>query len=1045
MQSTCTGDHMRHGRKAHLSAMATAMVSTMVTLTTLSGLALCFLAKQPELPEMTARRVTENQERLATALAQLPLHFEANHGQAAEDAQFVASGAGFAASFTQQGVLIELLTKRGKAQSASVSSFDPCKSLRCLEDRAHSSSPIQSTGVPQTLAYAEANSTGRLLKISWENGNVSAPLRGVGAMSGRVNYLTGNDPAAWHRDVPLFERVVYEQIRPGVDLVFYGQQQQMEFDLIVRPGASPNDVVMRINGADDVALSEQGELRITADGETLIWKRPVVYQNTYHHVYQGAYQDAVASSPRGAERIEIAGAYQLTSENGIHRVSFNVGDYDHTQTLVIDPVLTHSSYLGGNGQDQIQGVGVDAQGNIYVTGATSSANFPTASAFRSTKSTGADMFISKIDPTGTRLIYSTFLGGNGDDSAQRLAVGSDGSVTVAGYTSSNDFPTSTPAQTNTGGGFDAAIARLNAAGSALIYSSYLGGTGEDVALAVALDSTGAAYVTGYTKSANFPTLVPFRNSGSGASEAFVAKFSATGAAIYSTYLGGNAGDVALGIAADSAGNAIVSGSTTSTNFPTLTPIQAAFAGGQCSDAGNVFPCGDVFVTRLTANGSALSYSTYLGGTGDEQANGLTVDASGAAYLTGYTTSANFPLRTPLQATSAGLTDAFVTKIAANGASLVYSTYLGGGVSDTGTAIAVDSTGSAYVTGLTESSNFPTANSFQARAGVDAFAARLIPTGNGLAYSTFLGGSDFDQGLAIAVDSSGNAFVAGWTNSNDFPLRTPVQSALGGGTCGTAPLQYICEDGFIARITHQPGLFAGGMVNGASFAPGAPVAAGSIVSAFGSDLESAIFGASAVPLPTTLGSVTVRMNGIPAPLFFVAGSQVNLQVPWELAGLTAATIAVTAAGVALPLTTVSLTPTRPGIFTTNAQGSGQGAILIANTPDLVAPVGAIPGRTSRPANRGETITIFCTGLGPVSNRPASGAAAPSGPLALTSTTPLATIGGAPATVSFSGLAPTFVGLYQVNVSVPVNSQVGGAVPVTLTIGGVVSNTVTIAVQ
>ncbi|MSO21401.1 MAG: hypothetical protein EXQ56_13285 [Acidobacteria bacterium] len=1036
MQSTYTGNHMRPGRRA--------LLSTLVTLITLSGLALCFIPKQSELSGKAARRLTENQERLAVAFAQLPLHFEANHGQAVKDAQFVANGAGFAASFTQQGVLIELLTKRSKAQSSPAPSFDPCKSLRCLENRAHDNSPVQSTNVPQTRAPAEADTTGRLLKISWENGNVSAPLRGVGALSGRVNYFTGNDPSAWHRDVHLFERVVYEQIRPGVDLVFYGQQQQMEFDLIVRPGASPDDVVMRIDGAEDVAISEQGELRITASGETLIWKRPLIYQDVYQDAYQDAHQDAGAST-RGAERIEIAGAYQLTSESGNHRVRFSVGDYDHTQTLVIDPVLTHSSYLGGNGQDQIQGVGVDAQGNIYVAGATSAANFPTASAFRSTKSTGTDMFISKIDPTGTRLIYSTFLGGNGDDAAQRLAVGSDGSVTVAGYTSSNDFPTSTPAQANTGGGFDAVIARLNPAGSALIYSSYLGGTGEDVALAVALDSAGAAYLTGYTRSANFPTLVPFRNSSSGASEAFVAKFSATGAAIYSTYLGGNAGDVALGIAADSAGNAIVSGSTTSTNFPTLTPIQSAFAGGQCSNAGNVFPCGDVFVTRLTANGSALSYSTYLGGTGDEQANGLTVDASGAAYLTGYTTSSNFPLRTPLQATPAGLSDAFVTKIAANGTSLVYSTYLGGGVSDTGTAIAVDGTGSAYVTGLTESSNFPTANSFQARAGVDAFAARLVTTGNGLAYSTFLGGSDFDQGLAIAVDSSGNAFVAGWTNSNDFPLRTPVQSALGGGICGTAPLQYICEDGFIARITHQPGLFAGGMVNGASFAPGAPVAAGSIVSAFGSDLESASFGAATVPLPTTLGSVTVRMNDIPAPLFFVAGSQVNLQVPWELAGLATATIAVTAAGVALPLTTVSLAPTRPGIFTTNAQGSGQGAILIANTPDLVAPVGAIPGRTSRPANRGETITIFCTGLGPVSNRPASGAAAPSGPLALTSTTPLATIGGAPATVSFSGLAPTFVGLYQVNVSVPVNSQVGGAVPVVLTIGGVASNTVTIAVQ
>lgn len=984
-----------------------------------TGTALLRFAPEQGRLVASSPRVGQQSDHIVEAFGRLPLQFEENRGQGPADARFLARGHGFAASFTAQEVLLQL---DGGRRAASLPL--PCLPLRCAS-LADKPTALQSDATGQASAP--------LIRIGWESRGSQTP-HGVGASAARVHYLTGNDSAQWTRDVPLYDQVVYSQVQPGMDLVFYGRQQQMEFDLIVSPGAQPESFAMTLDGADSLALTPDGELRVTAAGESFIWKRPEIYQ----HVAQANY--TLGGDNR--QRVEIAGSYHLEAGN---RVRFAVGDYDHSRPLVIDPVLQYSSYIGGNGSDQIQGIAIDAQGNIYVAGSTSSVNFPTASAFRATKSAGIDMFISKLNPSGTSLVYSTFLGGSGDDVVQRLALGADGSVTVAGYTSSSNFPSVAAAQTTYGGSYDAAVARLNPGGSALIYSTYIGGSGEDAALAVALDSTGAAYITGYTKSANYPTLNPFRNASAGGTDAIVAKFTAAGATVYSTYLGGSGADYGLGIAVDATGIAVLAGSTTSPNLPTAGAFQSTLAAGTCSDAGNTFPCGDGFVARLAASGNTVSALSYLGGTGDEQVNALTLDGSGAIYLTGYTTSTNFPTRTPLQAAAGGLRDAFVTKLAANAGSLVFSTYLGGLVDDTGTAIAVDSAGIVYVTGSTESGNFPTVNPLQARASTDAFVSRLNAAGTAMSYSTFLGGSDFDQALAIAVDNNGVAYVAGWTNSDDFPVRTPLQSVLGGGTCGTAPLQYICEDGFVARVAHQPGLFVGGMVNGASFAAGAPVAAGSIVSAFGSDLTTANFAAAAVPLPTNLGGLSVTMNGTPAPLFFAGSGQVNLQVPWEVAGQNTATIVASQNGVPVSQTTVALAAARPGIFSTNSQGSGQGAILIANTADLVAPANAIPGRTSRPATRGETITIFATGLGAVSNRPATGAAGPGGPLALTAATPTVTIGGVNATVSFSGLAPGFVGLYQVNVAVPLTAPQNGAVPVVLSVGGVASNTVTIAVQ
>jgi uncharacterized protein (TIGR03437 family) len=400
------------------------------------------------------------------------------------------------------------------------------------------------------------------------------------------------------------------------------------------------------------------------------------------------------------------------------------------------------------------------------------------------------------------------------------------------------------------------------------------------------------------------------------------------------------------------------------------------------------------------------------------------------------------------------TDAFVTKLNPSGTALVYSTFLGGSNDDDGQGIAVDSVGDAYVTGFTRSSNFPVAGAAQQTFGggacaqpgqpqvpcSDVFITELNPSGSALVVSTFFGGSNEDEGHGIAVDAVGYPYVTGFTRSTNFPTRTPFQAQYGD------PAGNSVSDAFITKLIEPPVINPGGTVNAASLAAGGAVSPGSIVSVFGTKFAPLAF-ATAVPLPTTLAGVALRFNTtLAVPLFFTSAAQINFQIPWELEGQTSASITATASGLTSDPVTVPLATYAPGIFSTTASGRGQGAILIAATGEVAAPTGSIPGRATRPARPGEFLTIFCTGLGPVSNRPASGAIAPtSPPLATTTATPTVTIGGEGATVSFSGLAPGFVGLYQINVPVPVTARAGNEVPVILSIGGATSNTVTIAVQ
>jgi hypothetical protein len=591
------------------------------------------------------------------------------------------------------------------------------------------------------------------------NASPAVKIAGTDELAGTSNYFIGDDPAKWLTGVPTYAKVKYEGIYSGIDLVYYGNQQQLEYDFIVAPGADPRRIAFEVSGAKRIRRDAEGDLVLTMKtGESeILWHKPVVYQE----------ED-------GARQL-VAARYALTDSN---RVGFEVAKYDASRPLYIDPLI-YSTYLGGIGTDLGTGIAVDSAGNAYVTGYTNSIDFPTKNPLQATYGGSYDdAFVAKINPTGLALVYSTYLGGSGRDMGFGIAADSAGNAYVTGLTDSTDFPTMNPIQPANGGLEDVFVAKLNPTGSALVYSTYLGGSADDGSYGIAVDSAGNAYVTGGTVSTDFPvTPGAFQPACGGTDncaygDAFVAKLNAAGSALdYSTYLGGSRQDHCHGIAVDGAGNAYVTGYTLSTDFPVHGALQN-------TNAGN----GDAFVAKFNPSGSALVYSTYLGGSSSDFGRGIAADSAGNAYVTGYTISNNFPTANALQpAKGGGGVDAFVAKINPTGSAFVYSTYLGGSLQDYGYGIAADSAGNAYVTGLTASKNFPTRNPLQKKqAGSgDAFVAKLNSTGSAFVYSTLLGGTLTDSAYGIAVDSAGNAYITGQTSSTDFPTLNPLQPANAG--------------------------------------------------------------------------------------------------------------------------------------------------------------------------------------------------------------------------------------------------------------------------
>jgi hypothetical protein len=535
-------------------------------------------------------------------------------------------------------------------------------------------------------------------------------------------------------------------------MAFHSAGREFEYDFILQPGRSPQVITVDFVGATHLKTDSEGNLVLATAAGSVCQKKPVAYQVKQNR------------------RISVDATYVLKGQT---RAGFRVGRYDPSLPLVIDPVLSFSVYQGGTGLDQAYGIAVDAAGNSYITGTTESVNFPLqshAAAYPNDNKKNA--FVMKLNPQGTTVLYSTYLGGGADDEGLAITVDGSGQALVAGYTDSTNFPTSSPYQTTNSGARDGFITRLSATGSTLVYSTYLGGSGSDLAFAVALDGQNNFYVAGSTTSTSFPTVSPYQASLVALRDVFVTKFNPTGSALlYSTYLGGNADDVGYGIAVDASGSAYVAGITQSSNFPTANAMQSSYEGGT-----------DVFVTKLTPAGSTLAYSTYLGAGFFEDCFSIAVDDQGSAYVAGSTESATFPVTSPYQISKRAGPDAFVTKLTPSGKSRVYSTFLGGNGEDRANSIAVDRMGNATITGYTSSSDFPTAEPLQAAygGGQDAFVTRLNATGLGLLYSSYLGGAGSDTGNAVAVDAGGNAYVAGTTFSADFTVTTGSPNYLGAG-------------------------------------------------------------------------------------------------------------------------------------------------------------------------------------------------------------------------------------------------------------------------
>jgi hypothetical protein len=585
---------------------------------------------------------------------------------------------------------------------------------------------------------------GAELRVMFPGSARPAP-EGLKPSTAAITFLGSSKPEAR----PVYSSVIYRGLYPGIDLIYSGESW-LKSEFRVAAGADPTVIRLRYEGAVDVYVDGEGVLVAATPGGEIREHIPAIYQEVK------------------GRRVSVAGGFQVFAGG---EVGFALGGYDRSRELCIDPVVVFSSYFGGSGFDSITSVAVDAAGNCYVAGWTESIDLPVANYIQRVNAGRVDAFVAKWSPTGV-LLYATYLGGSGNDRALGIAVDHTGSVSLTGSTDSDKFPLTAAVQNRRGGGLDAFVLRLTPEGDRIVFSTYLGGSGNDSGNGVAVDVSDYIYVAGGTVSSNFPVTHAVQGANAGLQDAFVTKFSPTGTLVYSSYLGGAADDRALGIAVTAVGEACITGSTQSTNFPVRNALQPFNRGGE-----------DAFVAKLDASGTQLVYSTYLGGGGGsagfpEAGNAIAVDSAGNVYVAGVTSSVNFPTSHALYGTFAGgTTDAFVVKLNATGSTMLFSTYLGGHSMDYASGIALDTSGNVYVAGYTVSIDFPVAQPLQQNnAGLyDAFIVELDPAGSSMLFGTYFGGTDADSAMSLAVDSSRSIYVAGQTLSYNFPVTSAGQS------------------------------------------------------------------------------------------------------------------------------------------------------------------------------------------------------------------------------------------------------------------------------
>jgi hypothetical protein len=700
--------------------------------------------------------------RVQASMATLPLAFEANQGQTDPQVKYMARGNGYTVFLTANDTVFAM-------SQASPSRLSGRHGLSAA------SHPV-----------ATAKQVPAAIHMKPVGGNSHPQIAAGRELPGRTNYFIGSDPSKWQQGVKQYATVSYRDVYPGVDMAFHGQQRQLEFDFVVAPGANPGRIAMGFTGAKKLSVDAAGDLLLASATDDVVLHKPVAYQE------------------KDGKRELVEAAFDVKSNR---EAAFSLGTYDHQRELVIDPSLSYATYVGGASEDEAFAIALDGSGNAYVTGQTNSLAFngkPAGPNF--------NVFVTKVNSTGTGFGYTDIFeatgggtncsaAGTGNCSGNAIAVDGSGNAYVAGSATAG-FPTLSAFQSGFGGGTSDAFAlKLNSSGT-LVYSTYLGGSGNDDANAIAVDGSGNVYVAGETHSTNFPLSPSAIQSTESGDDAFVTKINSSGTTLaYSTYLGGSSTNLATGIALDSSNNAYVTGITDSSDFPTTSGVVQATAGG----------ADDGFVTEVKADGSAWVYSTYLGGSGTDDALGIAVDSAGEAYVTGSTNSTNFPTANPAQSALGGssATNVFVTKLNAGGTELVFSTYYGGNLDDAGAGIALDSFGDAYVTGTATSSNYPVTSGGGTLSGAsDALVTEFSNTGF-VVYSTFLGGSgtenqEVEEGIttgpfgAIAVDSSSNAYLAGMTASTDFPASAgAAQATYGGGL----------NDGFVAKVGAAPADFS----------------------------------------------------------------------------------------------------------------------------------------------------------------------------------------------------------------------------------------------
>ncbi len=714
-------------------------------------------ATTPNKPFAVSKKALEKQAPPVRKLrlSRIPITFEENRGQAHPQVRYLSRSKDSTLFLTATEAVIGLSMRR----------------------RASDQAPGKKVGDEKAASFVRLSCAGALSPTN---------LRGEDASPTRSNYFLGNDASRWVKNVPHHKAIRYERVYPGIDLVYHGRNGVLEYDFEIAPGADPYGIVVNVEGlvegpsGERIELQADGSLLLHTPSGPLLQKAPFIFQDKEgrRNRIEGRYRILVREGEAEAE---------AEADLGHARFGFEVAAYDRSRTLVIDPAIVYSSYLGGVNTEFMSGIEVDASGAAYVIGDTTSMDFPTAgSPFQSIAATGQTIFVAKINSAGNALVYATYVGGIGNDDDGQIALDSSGNVYASGTTTSVDFPTVTPVQGALSGSSDAFVFQLDPNGSNLGYSTYLGGSGFESARDIDLDASNAPYIVGTTGSSNFPvTGGAVQSTLNGSADMFVVKLTPAGTAInFATYLGGSGSEDGFGIGVDNNGDVTVCGSTDSSDYPTQAPFQAALAGGQ-----------DIAVTKLDSIFSSMRFSTYLGGSNNDPdllRLHLSVDrSSGEVFVAATTTSTDFPTQSAFQNNTAGGRDIVASKFRSDGSALDFSTYLGGSGTDSILRTHLSPSGELLIVGGSSSTNFPTVDPIQGtHTGdglTDAILVKLDAAGD-VAFSTFLGTTGGEGFTDVDLDASGNAYVAGFFPT-DVTTTGGFQPARAGGT-----------DGFIVKIS-----------------------------------------------------------------------------------------------------------------------------------------------------------------------------------------------------------------------------------------------------